>query len=96
VVGPGTALVRLISAGDLMVRAAVPPEDARGLAVGDLVTARPRDAGAAVRGTVQRIAPEVDAASQMVLIEVRLDSPPGTRGALQNGQVVDVSPAAAT
>jgi RND family efflux transporter MFP subunit len=94
VVGPGTALVRLISAGDLMVRAAVPPEEARNLAVGDPVTAKPRDAGDAVRGTVQRIAPEVDAASQMVLIEVRLDPNTGGRGALQTGQVVDVRPTA--
>lgn len=95
VVGPGTALVRLISAGDLMVRAAVPPEEARNLAVGDPVTAKPRDAGDAVRGTVQRIAPEVDAASQMVLIEVRLDPDNSARGALQTGQVVDVRPTAA-
>ena len=95
VVGPGTALVRLISAGDLMVRAAVPPEEARALVVGDPVTAQPRDAGAAVRGTVQRISPEVDAASQMVLIEIRLDAGTGGQGTLQTGQVVDVRPVTA-
>jgi RND family efflux transporter MFP subunit len=91
-VGPGTPLVRLISAGDLMVRAAVPPEDARGLAVGSRVTARVRDLGLPIPGTIQRIAPEVDAASQMVLIEVRLDPAPGVAGRLQTGLVVDISP----
>lgn len=92
VVGPGTPLVRLISSGDLLVRAAVPPEEARALAVGAPVTATARSTGLRVLGQVQRIAPEVDAASQMVLIEVRLT--PGTGGnRLQTGQVVDVAPA---
>ncbi len=91
VVGPGTPLVRLISSGDLLVRAAVPPEEARALSVGAPVTATARSTGLRVPGKVQRIAPEVDAASQMVLIEVRLT--PGTGGnRLQTGQVVDVAP----
>jgi RND family efflux transporter MFP subunit len=91
-VGPGTPVVRLISAGDLMVRAAVPPEEARRLAVGSPVTATVRNLSLPVPGTVQRIAPEVDAASQMVLIEVRLAPAPGTENRLQTGLVVDVTP----
>jgi RND family efflux transporter MFP subunit len=91
-VGPGTPVVRLISAGDLMVRAAVPPEEARRLATGTPVTATVRTLGLAVPGTIQRIAPEVDAASQMVLIEVHLNPAPGTESRLQTGQVVDVAP----
>jgi RND family efflux transporter MFP subunit len=90
IVGPGTPLVRLISAGDLLVRAAVPPEEARRLAVGSPVTATVRNLGLAIPGTIQRIAPEVDAASQMVLIEVRLAPTPGMEGRLQTGLVVDV------
>ncbi|HSS50210.1 MAG TPA: efflux RND transporter periplasmic adaptor subunit [Thermoanaerobaculia bacterium] len=90
-VGPGTPVVRLISAGDLMVRAAVPPEEAHRLAPGNPVTATVRTLGLAVPGTIQRIAPEVDAASQMVLIEVRLDLTPGSASRLQTGQVVDVA-----
>ncbi|HVR97627.1 MAG TPA: efflux RND transporter periplasmic adaptor subunit [Thermoanaerobaculia bacterium] len=94
VVGPGTPLVRLISADDLLVRAAVPPEEARTLSVGAPVTATARSTGLRVAGQVQRIAPEVDAASQMVLIEVRL-APGADTGRLQTGQVVDVAPAQA-
>jgi len=90
-VGPGTPVVRLISAGDLMVRAAVPPEEARRLAAGTPVTATVRTLGLPIPGTIRRIAPEVDAASQMVLIEVHLDPAPGTVGRLQTGQVVDVA-----
>ncbi|MFY9820861.1 MAG: efflux RND transporter periplasmic adaptor subunit [Thermoanaerobaculia bacterium] len=90
-VGPGTPVVRLISAGDLMVRAAVPPEEARHLTPGKPVTATVRTLGLAVPGTIQRIAPEVDAASQMVLIEVRLDLAAGSESRLQTGQVVDVA-----
>ncbi|HEV2854545.1 MAG TPA: efflux RND transporter periplasmic adaptor subunit [Thermoanaerobaculia bacterium] len=89
-VGPGTPLVRLISAGDLLVRAAVPPEEARRLAVGTPVAATVRSLGLAIPGTIQRIAPEVDAASQMVLIEVRLAPTPEMESRLQTGLVVDV------
>ncbi len=91
-VGPGTPVVRLISAGDLMVRAAVPPEEARKLAAGTPVTATVRTLSLSVPGTIQRIAPEVDSASQMVLIEVHLNPASGIEGRLQTGQVVDVAP----
>lgn len=92
-VGPGTPVVRLISSGDLLVRAAVPPEEARKLAVSAAVTATVRELGLQLPGTVQRIAPEVDAASRMVLIEVRLSPSPEAERRLQTGQVVDVKPA---
>ena len=92
VVGPGSPLVRLISAGDLLVRAAVPPEEARRLKVGDPVAIDVRAQGFRIAGILQRIAPEVDAASQMVLIEVRLAPAPGTESRLQTGLVVDVRP----
>jgi RND family efflux transporter MFP subunit len=91
VVGPGTALVRLISAEDLIVRSAVPPEEARSLSEGARVIAKGRDTTVEVSGTVERIAPEVDTASQMVLIEIRIEPDTGSR--LQTGQVVDVRPA---
>lgn len=89
-VGPGTPLVRLISAGDLLVRAAVPPEEARRLAVGTPVVSQVRTLGLEVPGTIQRIAPEVDAASQMVLIEIRLAPTPEMESRLQTGLVADV------
>lgn len=90
-VGPGTAVVRLISAGDLQVRAAVPPEEARALHVGDPVAVTVRTQNLRLSGTVERVAPEVDAASQMVLIEVQLAPSPGMEGRLQTGLVVDVA-----
>lgn len=89
-VGPGTPVVRLISAGELLVRAAVPPEEARALTVGTPVTATVRTMNLRLPGTIARVAPEVDAASQMVLIEVRLSPTPEAEGRLQTGLVVDV------
>lgn len=91
-IGPGTPVVRLISAGDLLVRAAVPPEEARKLAVSTPVTATVRNLGLRIPGSVQRIAPEVDAASQMVMIEIRLSPSPEAESRLQTGLVVDVKP----
>lgn len=87
-VGPGTAVVRLISSGDVLIRAAVPPQEAKGLAVGDAIVAQVRTQGARAEGTVSRIAPELDAASQMVFIEARLA--PGRAGEIQAGAVVEV------
>jgi RND family efflux transporter MFP subunit len=92
VVGPGTAVIRLISAGDLLVRAAVPTEEARKLKEGDPVAVAVRTVDLRIPGTVQRIAPEVDAASQMVLIEVHLNPTPEMESRLQTGLVVDVVP----
>lgn len=89
-VGPGTPVVRLISAGELLVRAAVPPEEARSLTVGTPVTSTVRTMDLRVPGTIARVAPEVDAASQMVLIEVRLAPTPEAEDRLQTGLVVDV------
>ena len=95
IVGPGTPLVRLISAGDLLVRAAVPPEEARKLAVGTPVVSTVRTLGLKIPGAILRIAPEVDAASQMVLIEVHLAPTPEMAARLQTGLVVDVTPRSA-
>jgi RND family efflux transporter MFP subunit len=91
-VGPGTPVVRLISGGDLQVRAAVPPDDARKLAEGNPVIARVRDLGLDVPGRVARIAPDVDTASQMVFVEIHLHPTPQAAGRLQAGLVVDVRP----
>jgi len=88
-VGPGTPVLRLISGGDLRVRAAVPPDDAHRLAPGAPVVARVRDLGLDVPGRVERIAPDVDTASQMVFVEIRLE-PAQAAGRLQAGLVVDV------
>jgi len=92
VVGPGTPVVRLISSGDLLVRAAVPPEEARRLRVGQPVTVSLRTQNLQVPGILERIAPEVDAASQMVLVEIHLALTPDLESRLQTGLVADVTP----
>jgi RND family efflux transporter MFP subunit len=94
-VGPGTPVVRLISGGDLEVRAAVPPDDARQLSEGSAVLARVRDLGLDIPGRVKRVAPAVDTASQMVFVEIRLEPTPEMAGRLQTGLVVDVRPTSA-
>jgi RND family efflux transporter MFP subunit len=91
-VGPGTPVVRLMSGGDLGVRAAIPPDDARKLTHGTPVIARIRDVGLDIPGRVERIAPDVDTASQMVFVEIRLEPSPQAVGRLQAGLVVDVRP----
>jgi RND family efflux transporter MFP subunit len=87
-VGPGTAVVRLISAGEVLIRAAVPPQEARSLVVGDAIVAHVRTLGTRAEGTIARIAPELDAASQMVFIEARLA--PRDAGTVPAGAVVEV------
>jgi RND family efflux transporter MFP subunit len=91
-VAPGTPIFRLLSGGAPMVRAAVPPGDAGSLKLGQPVAIQPRGDTARLKGTVSRIAPEIDAASQMILIEVELQNPPAG-GVLRDGLVVDVTPA---
>jgi RND family efflux transporter MFP subunit len=91
-VGPGTPVVRLISGGDLRVRAAVPPDDANRLAPGDTVLVHVRDLKLDIPGHVARIAPAVDTASQMVFVEIYLDPDPKAAARLQTGLVVDVRP----
>jgi RND family efflux transporter MFP subunit len=94
-VGPGTPVLRLISGGDLQVRAAVPPDDARQLAEGSAVLVRVRDLGLDVPGRVERIAPAVDTASQMVFVEIGLTPSADVAARLQTGLVVDVRPTSA-
>jgi RND family efflux transporter MFP subunit len=96
VVDAGRPIVRLISGGDLLVRAAVPPEEARSLAVGRPVSVRIRTLGLTIPGRIERIAPEIDAASQMILIEAHLDPPAEVVSRLQTGLVVDVEDASAS
>lgn len=70
-----TPIVRLISAGDLFVRFAVPEEKASTLSVGAQVRVDTGDDHAALRGSIDKIAPEIDASSRMVIVEARLDKP---------------------
>ncbi len=72
-VGPGTPVVRLISSGDLLLRFAVPPEEADALKLGTRVEARLDGLPLTLHGTVEHLAPEIDLASQLVFVEARVE-----------------------
>jgi RND family efflux transporter MFP subunit len=82
--GPGQPIVRLISTGDLIVRFAVPPEQARPLVPKQPVTVESE--GAALQATIEQVSPEVDPPSGMVLLVAALDT--GAR--VKPGSVVRV------
>jgi len=67
-----TPIVRLLSARDFFVRFAVPEESAARLSVGASVGVSL--GGAALHGAVDKVSPEVDAASRMIIVEARLDA----------------------
>lgn len=93
-VNPGTPIVRLLAAGEPLVRAAVPPEDSGRLKLGQRVGLSLRGTPTRLEGAVSRIAPEIDAASQMILIEIALDRSSTAAAGLRTGIVVDVEPRA--
>jgi RND family efflux transporter MFP subunit len=69
-----TPIVRLLSARDFFVRFAVPEESAARLSIGAPVEVSLGGAALALHGAVDKISPEVDAASRMILVEARLDA----------------------
>jgi RND family efflux transporter MFP subunit len=73
-VSPSTRIVRLIGGGDMLARFAVPENRAAKLEVGRNVVVRVGERGAAMRGQVEKVAPEVDAASRMIIVEAALES----------------------
>ncbi len=85
-VGAGTPIVRLVSEGGLIVRFAVPPAEAKGLALDAPIIASAADLGD-LSGTIERISPEIDPASRMIFVEARLD---GANLTAQPGAVVRV------
>jgi len=85
-VGAGTPIVRLVSEGGLMVRFAVPPAEAKSLRLDAPIVASAADLGD-LRGTIERISPEIDPASRMIFVEAWLDS---ASSSVQPGAVVRV------
>lgn len=82
---PGTPVVRLISSDDLLTRFAVPPEEVAALPLGTPVRVEIELLRLATEGIVDHVAPEIDAASQMVFVEARLTAPPG--GEIPSGAI---------
>lgn len=87
VIAAGAPLVRLIGDGQGRVRFAVPPAEAGRLRPG-LALRIDAAAAAAGRAELERVAPEIDAASQTVFAEARL----AAAAALPPGSLVRVSP----
>ncbi len=85
-VGAGTPIVRLVSEGEVIVRFAVPAAEARDLRLAGPIIATAAGTGD-LRGTIERISPEIDPASRMVFVEARLE---GAGTTIQSGAVVRV------
>jgi RND family efflux transporter MFP subunit len=92
-VRPATPVVRLVSTRDLFVRFAVPEGRAGAVAVGGAVRVRTGEGRPGLEGSVERVAPEIDAASRMVFVEARLASPEA-EAPLLVGEMARVSMAA--
>ncbi|HEY2746046.1 MAG TPA: efflux RND transporter periplasmic adaptor subunit [Polyangia bacterium] len=81
----GAPVVRLIGAGELFVRFAVPEERAGDVASGDTLVVT--TGVMTLTAVVEKIAPEIDAASRTLFVEATLRVPPELRGRVRSGQV---------
>ncbi len=89
-VAASTPIVRLISAREFIVRFAVPNNEITAVSIGSRARICVGDHGAVLYGTVDKIAPEIDAASRMVFVEARLP-PNDAGGSALSGETVHVS-----
>lgn len=92
-VNSGTPIVRIVSSGDVLVRFAIPEALGGRVRVGMPVTVEV--GAAALSGTVDKLAPEVDAASRMIVAEARVVIPDGHPDMALAGQVARVHVGAA-
>ncbi|EPX64740.1 hypothetical protein D187_000162 [Cystobacter fuscus DSM 2262] len=74
---PSRPILRLLGAGGLRVRFAIPEDEPRGVAPGAPIQVRLPREGPPLTGRVENVAPEVDSASRMIIALARLDVPPG-------------------
>jgi RND family efflux transporter MFP subunit len=82
-VEPTTSVVRLVAEGPEIVRFAVPPDEAANYQPGSAVEVVFRGGRGSVRATVRSVAPHVDPAIDMILVEAVLPS---------GGSALDVKP----
>lgn len=87
-VAPGTAVIRLISSTNLLVRFAVPPEAVKSFPISTEARLELEQLGITATATVEHLAPEIDAASRMVFVEARLE---GSAHTIPSGAVARVS-----
>jgi RND family efflux transporter MFP subunit len=75
----GTSLLRIVGAGDVSVRFAVPEDQIHAIAVGQRVAVEDPHTGERLLATVGFVAPEVDRGTRAVFVEASFD-PPAVRG----------------
>jgi multidrug resistance efflux pump len=91
IVGPGTPILRLISGDRLLSRFAIPPEEVDSVATGTSVRVEVDHLGLSLVGVVEHLAPEIDAASQLLFVEARItDGAPGV-AAIPSGAAARVA-----
>ena len=90
-VAQGERVVRIISTDKLLVRFAVPEEEARQLVVRDPVRVRIEEHGLEIVGEISGIAPDVDPPSQAVFAEAVLTDSAGLKDSIVVGRAVRVS-----
>jgi RND family efflux transporter MFP subunit len=90
-VAAGTALVRLVSVGDALLRFAVPEADAQAMRVGRNVvaTAERGDMGP-WQAVIVKAAPEIDAASRLRVVEAKVNAFTGQTDGAVFGSIVAV------
>jgi RND family efflux transporter MFP subunit len=84
----GAPVVRIIASGELRVRFAIPEERGNVLALGDPV--RIVAGEESLRGAVEKINPEIDAAARMIFAEASLDLSGRSSGLVRSGQAARV------
>jgi RND family efflux transporter MFP subunit len=75
IVSAGAPILRLVSAGKVLVRFAIPEALGARVRVGMAIAVEVE--GATLRGTVDELSPEVDAASRMIVAEAHVEVPAG-------------------
>jgi multidrug resistance efflux pump len=80
VVAPGTKLIRLVSNEPLRLRFGVRPLEVAAYHIGQTVSFFPDGTMTSVRATIDRLAPTVDPACQLVMVEAALDAEREIRG----------------
>ncbi|GAB4570342.1 MAG: hypothetical protein Tsb0020_25050 [Haliangiales bacterium] len=94
-VSSGTPVVRLIASGQLLVRFAVPSRDAKHIEIDAPMHVDIEPAGVTARALVRHIAPELDPASQMIIVEADLELDDADAPRIKAGQAARVySPSA--
>ncbi len=93
-VSRSTPIVRVISPASLVIRFAVPEEQAAAVAVGRNVIVRVGSVDLTADGVIESVVPEIDAALRMVVIEARLTTNGGRTQTIPAGAIARVSVAA--